>query len=139
MKKLLSQYQDLVQEIKDLENRIKRLEERAITITRDTVKGSSPYFPYTERKFTIEGYNIKDLNKISELKNLLLERKTRCEDMKLEIERFISEIPNSLTRRVFQLRYIDNYTWLSIAFEIGKYDESYPRKMIHDRYLEGIE
>lgn len=137
MKKLLSQYQDLVQEIKDLERRIKRLEEGTVTITRDTVKGSSPYFPYTERKFTIEGYNIKDLNKISELKNLLLERKTRCEDMKLKIEKFISEIPDSSIRRILQLRYIDGYEWLYISRQMGGYEESYARKK-HDRYLEGL-
>ena len=95
MKKLLSQYQNLVEEIKDLERRIKRLEEREIKIERDTVKGSSRHFPYTERKFTIEGYNINHMNRLSELKNLLLERKLRCEEMKLEIEKFISEIPDS--------------------------------------------
>lgn len=138
MKKLLSQYQDLVQEIKDLENRIKRLEERTVKIERDTVKGSSRHFPYTERKFVIEGYSIKDLNRLSELKNLLLKRKLKCEEMKLEIEKFISEIPDSLTRQIFQLRYIDGLTWQRIAFKIGKYEESYPRKLIHDKYLEGM-
>ncbi len=138
MKKLLSQYQNLVEEIKDLERRIKRLEEREIKIERDTVKGSSRHFPYTERKFTIEGYNINHMNRLSELKNLLLERKLRCEEMKLEIEKFISEIPDSLTRRVFQLRYIDGFEWLYISRQIGGYEESYARKK-HERYLEGLE
>ena len=59
--------------------------------------------------------------------------------MKLEIEEFISSIPDSRTRRVFQYRYIDNLNWYQIARRLGKYDESYPRKVIHDKYLEGLE
>lgn len=66
-----------------------------------------------------------------------LDRKSKCEDMKLEIEKFISNIPDSRTRRVFQYRYIDGLSWLQIAMRMNKVHESYPRK-IHDRYLENI-
>lgn len=136
-KELLKQYNDLQEEIKDLKKRIDKLSD--FKIERDKVTGSDSEFPYIKRSFTIEGYNIQNIDRLNELKKLLIDRKSKCEDMKLEIEKFISSIPDSKTRRVFQYRYIDGLSWQAIAYRIGKHDESYPRKMIHDKYLEGLE
>ncbi|MHB9947479.1 hypothetical protein CF055_00045 [Clostridium botulinum] len=139
---LLKQYNDLKVEISELENRIERLENKKIKIKQDSVKGSSNVFPYTERKFTIEGYNYPEADKKEErlikLNNLLSKRKNKCEDMKLQIEEFINTIPDSKTRRVFQYRYIDNLSWQAIAARIGKCHESYPRRDIHDKYLNNL-
>lgn len=136
IKKLLTQYTDLQQEIKDLEKRIKKLEN--FKVEHDKVTGSNSEFPYQPRSFTIEGYNIQDIDRLNKVKSLLVERKEKCEDMKIEIEKFISTIPDSRTRRVFQYRYVDGLSWQAIARRIGKYDESYPRKVVHDKYLEGL-
>lgn len=137
LKDLLKQYTDLQAEIKDLEKRIKKLEN--FKVEHDKVTGSNSEFPYQPRSFTIEGYNIQDVDRLNKVKSLLVDRKDKCEDMKLEIEKFISTIPDSRTRRVFQYRYIDNLSWQAIAMRIGEYDESYPRKVIHNKYLEGLE
>lgn len=134
-KELLKQYNDLQEEIKDLKKRIDKLSD--FKIERDKVTGSDSEFPYIKRSFTIEGYNIQDIDRLNELKDLLVDRKNKCEEMKLEIEKFISSIPDSRTRRIFQYRYIDGLTWLQIAMRMNKVHESYPRK-IHDRYLENI-
>ncbi len=76
---LLKQYNDLKVEISELENRIEKLENKKIKIEQDSVKGSSNVFPYTERKFTIEGYNYLEADKKEErlirLNNLLSKRK----------------------------------------------------------------
>lgn len=142
-KELLRQYSDLTVEIKELEIRINNIKNKKIKIERDSVTGSNPYFPYNMQNFNIEGYNFEEADKrearIIKLNNLLCRRKCKCEDLKLEIEEFISSIPDSLTRRVFQYRYIDELGWLQIAMRIGKYEESYPRKIIHDKYLEQSE
>lgn len=135
-KHLLKQYTDLQSEIKDLEKRIKKLEN--FKVEHDKVTGSNSEFPYQPRSFTIEGYNIQDVNRLNKVKSLLVDRKDKCEDMKIEIEKFISTIPDSRTRRVFQYRYIDRLTWQQVSRRIGGYEESYARK-IHDRYLEGLE
>lgn len=135
-KKLLTQYTDLQAEIKDLEKRIKKLEN--FKVEHDKVTGSNSEFPYQPRSFTIEGYNIQDVDRLNTVKSLLVDRKEKCEDMKIEIEKFISTIPDSRTRRVFQYRYIDGLTWQQVSRRIGGYEESYPRK-IHDRYLGGLE
>lgn len=142
MKDLLKQYADLQHEIKDIDKRIVRLENKKIKVERDSVTGSNPNFPYEPRTFSIEGYSYREADRKEErlikLNRLLNKRKEKCEDMKLQIEEFISTIPDSRTRRVFQYRYIDDLEWLPIAMRFGKVHESYPRK-IHDRYLEGLE
>lgn len=135
IKYLLKQYNSLIEEIKGLEKRIDKLNN--FKVEHDKVVGSDSEFPYIKRSFTIEGYNIQDIDRLNELKDLLVDRKNKCEEMKLEIEKFISSIPDSRTRRIFQYRYIDGLTWLQIAMRMNKVHESYPRK-IHDRYLENI-
>lgn len=132
---LLKQYTDLQAEIKDLRKRIDKLSD--FKVEHDTVTGSENEFPYIKRSFKIKGYNIQDIDRLNELKEVLIERKIKCEDMRLQIEKFISNIPDSRTRRIFQYRYIDGLTWLQIAMRMNKVHESYPRK-IHDRYLENI-
>ena len=142
-KKLLTQYNSLNKEIKELEREINRLEKLEPKHEIDKVTGSNNVFPYQARSFTISGYNIAEEEKrnykISKKKNILVERKNKCEELKIQIEEFISTIPDSRTRRVFRYRYVDNLSWLQIAYRIGKHDESYPRKVIHDKYLEGME
>lgn len=135
-KELLRQYDDIQKEIKELECRIKKLNCKA-DIESDTVVGSNTEFPYNERVYTVSGINFEaKTEKLDRLNKVLTKRVQKCEDMKIEIEEFINTIPDSRTRRVFSLRYIDGLTWMQIARRIERYDESYPRKVIHDRYLE---
>ncbi|HZK57392.1 MAG TPA: hypothetical protein VFD17_03690 [Clostridia bacterium] len=136
MKELLKQYKDLQNEIKTLKKRIKQVEK--FQMEHDKVVGSNSYFPYQPMTFAIEGYNIQDIDKANELKGILEKRKKKCECLVVEIEKFISDIPYSRTRRIFQYRYINGLEWLPISRRIGGYDESFARK-IHDRYLEGLE
>ena len=139
-KELLRQYTDLIVEIKELEIRISKLKDKKIRVVCDSVTGSNPYFPYEMKNFNIEGYNYPEADKkeknLIRLNKILCDRRTKCIELKLEIEEFINSIPDSRTRRIFQYRYISNLEWLPIAMRIGKVHESYPRK-IHDRYLEG--
>lgn len=141
-KELLKQYNDLIVEIRDIERKIDKLEKVESKCEQDSVTGSNPYFPYEPRTFRVEGYNIIDEEKrnmrVSRMKRLLIRRKCKCEDLKLEIEEFINTIPDSRTRRVFQYRYIDNLSWQAVARRISRSDESYPRKEIHDKYLNSL-
>ncbi len=142
IKELLRQYKSILEEIKELNTEIERLENKKIKQEMDKVKGSNAEFPYQPRSFTIEGYNIieeeQSFKRILIKKTILHERKEKCEDLKLQIEEFINTIPDSLTRRVFRYRYIDNLSWQTIAMRIGKVHESYPRKEIHDKYLNNL-
>jgi DNA-directed RNA polymerase specialized sigma24 family protein len=137
-KEILKQYSDLQKEIKELERRIERVKNKKTQVVSDSVKGSSKYFPFEERVFTITGIENDKEQQIEKLNTILIKRKSKCEEIKLEIEEFINAIPDSRTRRVFSLRYINGLNWLQIARKIERYDESYPRKVIHDKYLEEI-
>ncbi len=130
--KLLKQYKDLCREIKELENYIDKLEKNGNVS--DIVAGSNNEFPYQIVNFKIEGLAYTD-----KLREVLVERKVKCEQLKIKIEEFISDIPDSITRQVFQYRYIDGLGWQAIAYRIGRHDESYPRKMIHDKYLGSLD
>lgn len=135
MKGLLKQYKNIIEEIKNLKKRIKKIQRAQKKW--DSVKGSNPYFPYEENIITIEGYGVVDPEELNRLHSLLQDRKKKCGELKVQIEEFISKIPNSRIRCIFQYRYIDEMEWLPISRRVGGYDESFARK-IHDRYLEGL-
>ena len=136
MKETLKQYNSIREEIKELRREIAKLERQEKYAT-DKVTGSDNQFPYAEKHFTILGI-VDDKNLIRK-KKILTNRLEKCENIKIEIDGFITGISDSLTRRVFRYRYIDELNWQAIAFRIGKHDESYPRKLVHDKYLEGLE
>ena len=135
MREILKQYNSIREEIKELRREIARIEKQKPKHATDKVAGSDSQFPYTEKKFTITGI-VEDRNLIRK-KEILINRLEKCEEIKIEIDRFITEIPDSKTRRIFKYRYIDEMEWLPISMRFGKYDESYSRK-IHERYLEGL-
>lgn len=137
MKDLLRQYNSLIKEIKELNQEIKHLESLEPKHAKDKVTGSNTEFPYNIRHYTIEG--IVEDERLIRKKEILKERKIKCEDIKIQIEEFINDIPDSLTRRVFRYRYVEELSWQQIARRIGRYDESYPRKVIHDKYLDGLD
>lgn len=126
-KKELKQYRSLVSEIKELEEQL----ESSKKITKDRVKGSSPDFPYIYQYIKIEGINS---SKYFELEKLLKNKLNELITKRLEIEKFILDIDDSIVRRIFYMRYIKGYTWLKISMQLGSCDESYSRKL-HDRYI----
>ena len=134
-KEELAQYQNLKKEILRLELRIERAKEKdkKISLVHDKVKGSNHEFPYQEKNFQIEGL-VYTSKKTKTLQKILHHRKRKAEDMELKIEKWISKINDSQTRIIFEMRYIDEESWLKISSYLGSADESYARK-IHDRFL----
>ncbi len=126
-KKTLRQYMDLIKEIQELEKRINKRE-----IVRDSVRASNPHFPYQSMVVQLEG--VEEDKIIEKRLSILNKRKAKCEKMKLKIEKFIANISDSRTRRIFELRYFYGYSWEKISRTLGSCNESYARK-IHDRFL----
>lgn len=53
-----------------------------------------------------------------------------------EILRWVEDIEDVITQKVFKLFYIDNYNWLEVAKQTGYAgNPDYPRLMIRDKYL----
>lgn len=128
-KEQLGQYKCLCLEIKELENRIQGLRRREVF---DKVKASATEFPYNSYELKIFG--LEDDKYVSRLKMRLLRRIKKCKNLRLDIEKFVDNIEDSRTRLVFQLRYIEGWTWQKISLKLGSTDESYSRK-IHERFL----
>lgn len=133
-KKMLKEFMDLRFEIERLNKRIKRLKDKCIE--HDRVTGSNIEFPYQTLHIEIEGYGM-NLDHIRRLEIILKKRKALCEVKLLEIESFISSIPDSRIRMIFEDRYIKGYSWISISRRFGSLDESYARK-VHDRFLDKL-
>lgn len=134
-KEILKQYKHLNYEIYKINKRLDKLrknEERK----HDFVKGSSSTIPYQEVHYHIEGYPINN-DRIKRLENILEKRLSQVESVRLEIEEWIANIPDSRTRQVFEMRYIENRSWVYISRKFGSCNESYARKL-HDRFLENI-
>lgn len=54
----------------------------------------------------------------------------------VELEMYIRSIPDSFTRRIFRLRFIDGKTWNRIAIEVGGNQTGDSVRKICKRFLE---
>ena len=122
---LLRQYRSICREIEEKEDELSGY------IAFDTVAGSGNEFPFTKHAVKVGGVvpgkeNAERLRDIAELK------RTRY-----AVERFVAGIPDSMTRRVFEWRYIRGGrapSWRAIAVRIGGTSEDAVKKTVY-RYL----
>ena len=125
----LEQYRSIVREIDEVRARLNA------AAVHDVVTGSDSEYPYVQRHMRIGGVERSDTNAgdMLRLRNL--------EGQKERIEEFTDGIPDSMTRRIFRMRYIDgNYrpTWTKIARKIGGGNTGDGVRKKHDRYLKNI-
>ncbi len=74
-------------------------------------------------------------SEIAYLTDLIAQNMKRCICALLRLQAFVNTIEDSELRIIFYERYIKGKSWLSIAFQLGYYDEQVPRRK-HDRYIE---
>lgn len=60
-----------------------------------------------------------DDKRIQELTDSIREKKERCIEEKMRLEEYIDSIPDSLTRMVFTLRFVEGKNWVQVAHRIG--------------------
>lgn len=139
-KDILSQYSDIQEEIKEVRKKIEKLEtdiqkiESGETVI-DTVSGGNG----GAQHFKIEGVPYPEYGR---KKTLLYARKATLqllEDDLLEktneVEQFIASVDDSRMRRIINLRFLENKTWIQIARIIGGNSES-SVKMAFQRFIE---
>lgn len=56
---------------------------------------------------------------IVDLEAIISAKLTQCIHERARLERYISDIPDSLTRQVFTLRFINGLSWVQTAFSVG--------------------
>lgn len=125
-----------IEKLKQYRSICAEIEEKTIelngSITRDTVMGSDDEFPYIQHSIEISGVT-DDTH--------LMQRISQLKQTKLDIESFVANIDDSLTRRIFEYRYIKGKalpTWQSVAIKIGGGNTSDSIRKAHERFLKRI-
>ncbi|MBO1264358.1 hypothetical protein J3A84_04795 [Proteiniclasticum sp. SCR006] len=132
----LEQYPSLLKEIEYLKSKARQVEnDHKAFMAADTVYGSTENNPQN-RTITIHGIDwIAYDRKVNKYIKKLREAVDKASTLQLEIEEFIRLIPDSCTRTIFRMRYLDNKQFHQIAMELKLGGESTPR-MRHNRYLD---
>lgn len=136
-KKVLKQYCDLRKEIADIKKRRDKLIKQKVLVLKDSVKGSSSFFPYTPTTFKIEGVQSKDSRnqKLDQYDRLLEDFENQLLDLKIEIEKYIETLADSRIRRILRFRYIDDLGWVQVAYEMGENATEESVRKEHERFL----
>lgn len=110
--KELSQLYWLNREIEEDQRRLLELEAIA----------SSPHSPKLDGMPHTPGYGdalARCVAEIVDLKAIIAAKQLQCIHERSRLERYIAEIPDSLTRQIFALRFINGLTWYQTAMHIG--------------------
>lgn len=120
-KKKLKQYRSLKKEQKKLEEKIEKLNEKAEKIPTVTgkVKGSMDTFPYIETHMRIIMDEPKQADMIDRQMRINERRREQVEELLTEIEEFISLIPDSNARQIFELIYLNGKTQQEVGDQLG--------------------
>ena len=74
--------------------------------------------------------------KVEKLTAIIEEKRLSCLDERIRLEEYICTIPDSLTRQIFTLRFINGLGWRQIAFSIGGNNTADGVRKACARYLE---
>lgn len=131
-KEELGKYRALKREVEQLEDRINKLCAKSddIPVVKGKVKASSPAFPYTEHRVSVQMSLPEAADRISRLMRIYERRKEEAEEAMLRIEQYISSIADSEIRQIFQMRFIDGMKQEIIAKNM-KMDRSSVSKKIN--------
>ena len=110
--KELSQLYYLNREIEADTRRLKEIQGKAYTLGSPALTGM-PHSNNNESKVERYAAEIADLIGIIDAKRL------QCLHERNRLERYISTIPDSLTRQIFQYRFVDGLPWQQVAACIG--------------------
>lgn len=124
MREEFRQYKHMRKEMELLQEELERME----TIS-DTVKGSSPEWPYTEHTMRVQGRHAGAEERV---RQKVRELARRCE----RVERAIDKAPNSAVRCVLTMRYLRGMKWAQVAEAMDEDSEDSVRKMAEGYFKE---
>lgn len=127
--KELSQLYYLTREIEADQKRLDELEQLAESPSGAQLTGM-PRAPFSNSS------NVERLAaEIVDLQAIIAARQIQCIHERARLERWISEIPDSLTRQIFHCRFVEGRTWVQVALRVGGGNTEGSVKMICYRYL----
>ena len=123
--KELSQLSALESEIRLLRRQIaESREDRKNCAVVDVVLSSSKHPPYQQHAQVVGGYGPS--GQAASLSRLIGERRARLgaalierEQERIRLEDYIASIPDSLTRQIFRLRFVEGMEWRDVAAKVG--------------------
>ena len=125
----LKQLNFLYKEIDRLQYKIDNY--KPAEIVADTVRGSSPCFPFVEHSIVIEGLEQKKDN-FDLLLDKMRDFKKRLNNQILYIEDEIEKIEDSEIRLIISYRYLDRLTWVQVMYEMGYNNQDTPRMKLNN-------
>ncbi len=108
----------LKKELIRLDQQIGHLEEKEIPVVAGKVKGSSRDFPYIEVRTSVLMDEPVTADAVGKLLKIKRERRQLVERKIIELEQFIKEIPDSLTRQIFELYFQDGKRQQDVAEQL---------------------
>jgi len=111
--KELSQLYYLTREIEADQKRLEELEQIAGAPSLSKLTGMPRASGMADSKVERLAAEIVDLQAI------IAARQIQCIHERARLERWISEIPDSLTRQIFRCRFAEGMSWLQVADQIG--------------------
>lgn len=75
------------------------------------------------------------VEEIDDLKALIAAKQIQCIHERNRLERYIDDIPDSMTRMIFKLRFVNGLPWLQVAYSVGGGNTEASVKMACYRYL----
>lgn len=129
----LKQYGALKKELQMLDDKLDKLYKRQENVPEvmGKVTGSSNDFPYTQVRTTVRMAEPKENDAIKKLIRIKEQRREQVNDLIVEIEEFIAGIPDSETRQIFELTYLEGKKQREVAEELS-IDRSYVSKKINN-------
>ncbi len=128
----LSQLYHLKCEIEKDKKRLAELQSKAYAASSPNLSGEGVCSGVGDRvgRYALE---------VAEIEQIIKSKMDRCVRERLKLEKYIADIPDSLTRRIFTLRFVDGLSWLKVARAIGGSMTSDCARMICNRYIEKAE
>lgn len=135
-KKKLERYKPLKRELLMIDKQISKLDERRekLPVVIGKVQSSDHEFPYTERRVSVQMFEPKEADKIDREIVRKRARKRQIETEMEEVKKFIANMPEGETKRIFELYYMEGLTQTQVA-EIVSLDRSRISRKIQD-YIE---
>ena len=127
--KELSQLYYLTREIETDQKRLEELEQIAGTPSLSQLTGM-PHAP-NKNDSKVERLAAE----IVDLQAIIAARQIQCIHEKARLERWISSIPDSVTRQIFHCRFAEGMSWYQVAVNVGGNNTEASVKMICYRYL----
>lgn len=72
---------------------------------------------------------------ISDLRRIIEAKQRQCMYERIRLERYIADIPDSLTRQIFTLRFVNGLRWDQVSAGVGGNNTEAGVKMICYRYI----